>query len=71
MKFEYDKSIDALYIRLIESPVHRTEEIEEGTNIDFAENGNFIGIEILNARQRYSNKDLFTLSTESLALMDN
>ena len=44
MKFEYDKTVDALYIRLVESPVHHTEEIEEGTNIDFAADGKHIGL---------------------------
>lgn len=68
MKLEYDKEVDALYIRIEEAYVARTEEIEEGTNLDFDEHGKLIGIEIINAVERYKSSDLFTISTEALAL---
>jgi len=71
MKIEYDKEVDALYIRLQEKHVNRTVEIEDGINIDFDKNGKLIGIEILNATDRYSLSDIFNIATENLILESN
>jgi len=68
MKIEYDGEIDALYIRLQEKYVAKTIEIEEGLNIDLDENGRLIGLEILDATERYSLADVFNISTENLIL---
>ncbi len=68
MKIEYDAEIDALYVRLQEKYVDRTIEIEEGLNIDLDENGRLIGLEVLDATERYSLADLFNISTENLIL---
>lgn len=70
MKLEYDKEVDALYIRIEETFVDETKELEEGVNLDFDSSGKLIGIEILNAKERYSSKDLFSVSTEALVLLD-
>ena len=66
MKIEYDKVVDALYVRLQEKYVARTVEIEEGLNLDLDENGKLIGLEILDATQRYSLSEIFNISTENL-----
>ena len=63
MKIEYDKEVDALYVRLQEKYVDRTVEIEEGLNIDLDENGKLIGLEILDATERYFLADIFNIST--------
>ncbi len=68
MKIEYDAEIDALYVRLQEKYVDRTIEIEEGLNIDLDENGILIGLEVLDATERYSLADIFNISTENLIL---
>ena len=68
MKIEYDREVDALYIRLQEKNVERTVEIEDGLNLDLDEHGKLIGIEILDATDRYSLADIFNLSTENLFL---
>jgi len=68
MRIEYDREVDALYIRLQESDVSRTVEIEEGLNLDFDDEGKLIGLEVLDATERYSLKDIFNLSTENLVL---
>ena len=70
MKIEYDKEVDALYIRLVETKIARTDEFVEGINLDFDEKGRLVGIEILNATEIYMPDELFTVSTEPLALMD-
>jgi uncharacterized protein YuzE len=68
MKIEYDNEIDALYIRLQEKHVDRTLEIVEGLNIDLDASGKMIGIEVLDATDRYSLADIFNISTENLIL---
>jgi len=68
MKIEYDNEIDALYIRLQEKDVERTVEITEGVNIDLDESGKLIGLEVLDAADRYSMTDIFNISTENLIL---
>jgi uncharacterized protein YuzE len=68
MKIEYDNEIGALYIRLQEKYVDRTVEIAEGLNIDLDESGKMIGLEVLDAVERYSLSDIFNISTENLIL---
>ncbi len=68
MKIEYDKEVDALYLRLQEKYVARTVQIEEGLNLDLDEKGKLIGLEVLDATQRYSLADIFNISTENLIL---
>ncbi len=68
MKIEYDNQVNAIYIRLQEKYVARTVEIEDGLNIDLDENGKLIGLEVLDATERYTLTDLFNISTENLHL---
>jgi uncharacterized protein YuzE len=49
IKIEYDKEVDALYVRLQEKYVARTVQIEEGLNLDLDEEGKLIGLEVLDA----------------------
>jgi uncharacterized protein YuzE len=68
MKIEYDKEVDALYICLQNKKVKKTKQVEEGINLDFDKNGRLIGIEILDATERYAKSDIFNLSTENLVI---
>ena len=68
MEIEYDSEIDALYIRMQEKYVDRTVEIAEGLNLDLDENGKLIGLEVLDATERYSLADVFNISTNNLIL---
>lgn len=68
MKIEYDQEVDALYIRVQENFVATTKEVAEGMNFDFDKEGKLIGLEILNATERYSPSDIFNSSTENLIL---
>ena len=67
MKIEYDSEVDALYIRIQEKEVYRTQEIEEGVNLDLDSQGTVIGLEIIGALERYDRKDIFNIATENLA----
>jgi uncharacterized protein YuzE len=66
MKIEYDPEVDALYVRLQEKFVAKTVEVDEGVNIDFDDQGKLIGLEILDATERYTLSDIFNISTENL-----
>jgi len=68
VKIEYDKEVDAIYIRIQEKTVARTREIEEGVNLDFDDQGKVIGLEIIGATDKYSLEDIFNVSTENLIL---
>jgi uncharacterized protein YuzE len=70
VKIEYDKAVDALYIRIQEKDVVRTQEVSDGVNLDFDGEGRLIGLEVLGASKRYSSSDIFNLSTENLILTD-
>jgi uncharacterized protein YuzE len=70
MKIEYDKEVDALYIRIQEKDVARAQEVSDGVNLDFDDKGRLIGLEVLSASKRYSSSDIFNLSTENLILND-
>jgi uncharacterized protein YuzE len=71
MKIEYDKEVDALYIRIQEKDVARTQEVSEGVNLDFDGENRLIGLEVLDASKRYPSSDIFNLSTENLILHEN
>jgi uncharacterized protein YuzE len=66
MKIEYDREVDALYVRLQEKFVAKTVELDEGINIDYDEGGRLIGLEILDATERYALSDIFNISKENL-----
>ena len=70
MKIEYDKEVDALYIRIQEKEVVRTQEVSDGVNLDFDVEGRLIGLEVLGASKKYPSSDIFNLSTENLILND-
>jgi uncharacterized protein YuzE len=70
MKIDYDKEVDALYIRIQEKDVARTQEVSDGMNLDFDVEGRLIGLEVLGASRRYSSSDIFNLSTKNLILND-
>ena len=51
MRVTYDQTIDALYIRLTDHNVIRTQQVNATFFLDLDENDAVIGIEILNASQ--------------------
>jgi uncharacterized protein YuzE len=68
MKIEYDKEVDAVYISLQQKEVAKTIELSDVVKVDLDEAGNLIGIEVLDATQRYSLADIYNISTENLIL---
>lgn len=58
MRISYDAEVDALYIRFIETTV-TTEHVAEGVAVDYAKDGRIAGIEILDARKRFDDPEVF------------
>lgn len=58
MRITYDAEVDALYIRFLETTV-TTERVAEGMAVDYAADGRIAEIEILDARTRFGDPDVF------------
>lgn len=52
MKITYDPDVDALYIELRDLPILKSIDYEEGVTLDLGEDGDPVGVEILDASQR-------------------
>ena len=68
MKIEYSKNVDALYIKFKEAKIADSTDIEEGVTVDLDENGHIVGIEILDASEKFQLSDLVNISIENLPL---
>ena len=66
MKIEYSKKADALYVYFKEKFVNTSKEIEEGIILDFDDNDQIIGIEILDASERFGKADIANINIENL-----
>ena len=67
MKIEYSKKADALYVYFKEKYVNTSKEVEEGVILDFDDNNQIIGIEILDASERFGKSDIANINIENLA----
>ncbi len=67
MKIEYSKKADALYVYFQEKYVNTSKEVEEGIILDFDDNNQIIGIEILDASERFGKSDIANINIENLA----
>ena len=47
MEIKYDADVDAMYIRLRDGTFHHNKKIDDNTIINYDEEGNVLGIEIL------------------------
>ncbi len=52
MRIHYSHDADALYIRLNEKTIQNTDEVSDDIIMDFDNEGNVIGIEILSASSK-------------------
>ena len=65
MKIKVDKEADALYFRLDENKIFESEEVQPGVILDFDDDNQVVGFEILNVSKRTSPKDLCSMQFES------
>ena len=59
MKVQYDKEVDAAYIKLSNFKPTGVVEIIEGLHIDTTDDGKIVGIEILNVSKKFPVENLF------------
>jgi uncharacterized protein YuzE len=52
MKIKYDKEADVLYIRFNSDPISESDQEKPGIIIDYNENGQIVGIEVLKASSK-------------------
>lgn len=58
MRVKVDRKADALYFRLDESRIVESEEIRPGVIVDYDENDQVVGLELLDISQRASEEQL-------------
>jgi uncharacterized protein YuzE len=58
MKLSIDETADALYLQLINKNILESEEIVPGIVVDYDENGEIIGVEVLHLTKRIQPIDL-------------
>jgi uncharacterized protein YuzE len=55
MKVTYDPEVDVLRIVLADTPVEESDEDKPGVILDYDQQGNLVGLELLNASKRVAN----------------
>ena len=58
VRIRYDGKVDALYLRLDDSKVVESEELNPGIVLDFNANKQVVGIEVLDLKRRVPKGDL-------------
>lgn len=58
MKMHYDEKSDALYLCLDESEIIESEEVQPGIVLDYNNNKQVVGVEILRVKERAPLADL-------------
>ena len=66
MRIKVDEKSDALYIRLDESPIVESEEIQPGIILDYNDKNQAVGIEILGIKKRIPLEELKKLQFETI-----
>ena len=52
MKLKVDEKADALYLRLNEAAIVESEEVQPGVILDYDEEGQVVGVELLGIKRR-------------------
>ncbi|MEO8458857.1 MAG: DUF2283 domain-containing protein [Chloroflexota bacterium] len=65
MRLKVDREADALYLRLDESAIVESEEVQPGVILDFDEQNRVVGVEILGLIGRVPDAMLRTLQFET------
>ena len=66
MKLKVDKENDTLYFRLDETAIVESEEVQPGVILDFDQEGQVVGIEILALSTRVAPEKLRVLQFETV-----
>jgi len=66
MKLKVDESADAMYLRLNESAIVDSEEVQPGVVLDYDERGRVVGVELLGIKDRATGASLRNLTFETV-----
>ena len=66
MKLKVDRENDALYLRLDETAIVESEEVQPGVILDFNEDNQVVGIEILSLSKRVAPERLKLVQFETV-----
>ncbi len=64
MRVHFDEKADAVYIRLDESKIVESQEVQPGIVLDFNEQNQVVGIEILRVKDRVPHANLKQMQFE-------
>ena len=65
MKLKLDEETDTLYLRLDESAIVESEEVQPGVVLDFNAENRVVGVEMLNISKRVGREKLLDFKFES------
>ena len=65
MKLKLDEETDTLYLRLDESAIVESEEVQPGVVLDFNSDNRVVGIEMLNISKRVEREKLLDFHFQS------
>ena len=65
MKVTVDKEADALYMRISDTRIHDSEEVKPGIILDYDDQNNLVGVEILRVSEQVPSASLRTVMIES------
>ena len=65
MKLKLDEETDILYLRLDESAIVESEEVQPGVVLDFNSENRVVGVEMLNISKRVERKKLLDFQFET------
>ncbi len=65
MKIEYDNEVDALQILFANVKPVDSQDVSEGVTIDLDEQGNIVGIEILDAADKLGLESILTVTIDA------
>lgn len=65
MRLRIDRESDALYLRLDETAIVESEEVQPGVILDYDKAGQVVGIEILDLSKRTTPEKLRTIQLET------
>lgn len=68
MGIEYDSDVDALYVQFKAVTPDDNVDLEEGVTVDLDDEGHIVGLEILDAAERFGLESLRSVSIENMPL---
>ena len=66
MKIEYDNEVDALQIWFANAKPVDSRDVAEGVTIDLDEQGNMVGLEVLDAAEKWGLESILTVTLDTM-----